>query len=113
MPQPIKKMEVNFNELLINFEYTKDCYDTNKFAHFLNILRTRGFVLKYKHMKSTGISNKISKQYKLEKINNFGDAMAKINEMRQEINNDKKCLELYMPCAWLNHIQLFNMTIMI
>ncbi len=106
-----KKMEVNFNELLINFEYTKDCYETNKFAHFLNILRTRGFILKYKHMKSTGISNKISKKYKQEKINNFGDAMIKINEMRQELNDDMKCLELYMPCAWLNHIKLFNMTI--
>ena len=105
------EMENNFNELVINFEYTRDCYNTNKFAHFLNILRNRGFILKYTHQKSTGMGNKISKEYKEQKIENFEEAVKKCLEMKNEINDDNKLLKLYMPSAWEKHIKLLEIPI--
>lgn len=105
------KIESNFNELLINFEYTKDCYNTNFFAHFLNILKTRGYKLNYKHQKSTGMNNKISKEYKVEKINNFEEAINKCLEMKNEIKDDDELLRLYMPTAWEKHMRLLDVPI--
>jgi hypothetical protein len=34
-----------FNNLLASFRYTLDCYSTNKFAHFLDIIQRRGFTI--------------------------------------------------------------------
>lgn len=39
-------------KLLAGFIYNYDCYDTNKFAHFINIIRTRGFITDRKFNKT-------------------------------------------------------------
>ena len=35
--------DANYTELRAKYEYRADCYETNKFAHFIKILRERGF----------------------------------------------------------------------
>lgn len=39
-----KTMAEEYVNLLAGFEYNYDCYDTNKFGHFMNIISSRGFI---------------------------------------------------------------------
>lgn len=71
------KLENDYNDLYINFQYTKDCYETNKFAHFIKILKDKGYDVRYEHKKSKGVGNEIAKVYKDEKIQTFMDAVNK------------------------------------
>lgn len=47
-----KDMAEEYVNLLARFEYNYDCYNTNKVAHFLNILQGRGVVINRKFMES-------------------------------------------------------------
>ena len=40
-----KVMANEYINLLAGFEYNYDCYNTNKFGHFLNIIQSRGFIV--------------------------------------------------------------------
>lgn len=46
-----------FFNMLCQYEYIQDCYGTNKFAHFLNIITTRGFELCSKQQKTAQLDN--------------------------------------------------------
>ncbi len=91
--------EANFNELVINFEYLNDCFNTNKFAHFLNIIKTRGFEYEVKVEKSSGIGNQITKKYKEQKVANFQEALeiAKKDYKWHQLEQEpilEKCIKL-------------------
>ncbi len=43
--------------LLAGFLYNYDCFDTNKFAHFINIIRSRGFITERKFQLSEDSKN--------------------------------------------------------
>ena len=47
-----KDMADEYVNLLSRFEYNYDCYNTNKFAHFLNILKGRGVLIKRSFLKT-------------------------------------------------------------
>ena len=40
--------DAGYNELLSKYLYRDDCYNTNKFAHFINIIKARGFKIDMK-----------------------------------------------------------------
>ena len=42
-----EKLNNQYIELLSKYTYQNYCYSTNKFAHFLNILNQRGFIIDY------------------------------------------------------------------
>ena len=42
--QPQKTLVSLYKEMLVQYTYKKDCYDTNKFVHFKTLLQERGFV---------------------------------------------------------------------
>jgi hypothetical protein len=46
-----------FFNMLCQYEYIQDCYGTNKFAHFLNIITTRGFNICSKQQKTAQLDN--------------------------------------------------------
>jgi hypothetical protein len=62
--------------------YNNDCYDTNKFAHFRNLLQQRGVILDSK-MGQTGMSvlSKMKKDYKDEQLENFDKEHPKVKEI--------------------------------
>ena len=47
-----KELADEYINLLAGFEYNYDCYDTNKFGHFMNIIQSRGFIVDMKPQKS-------------------------------------------------------------
>ena len=121
------KLEKDYNELYTNFQYTKDCYETNKFAHFLKILKHKGYDVKYEHKKSKGVGNQIAKEYKGEKITAFMEAVinciglnkwAKIEYDEKHLINpetgEKEPFDEYdilkknMPPQWEKIIRLLN-----
>jgi hypothetical protein len=63
--------------LLAGFLYNYDCYDTNKFAHFINIIRSRGFIT----------------ERKFQKTDDGKDIAKEIKEMKMEKGKelDEKC----------------------
>lgn len=92
--------------LLARFEYNYDCYNTNKFAHFLNILKQRGVVIKRKVLESVAGDIKkeckemkkekaleikgFSEDYRVEYINSINNQLL---EHEQEVEEIKKELE--------------------
>ncbi len=64
-----------YANLLAGFLYNYDCYDTNKFAHFINIIRSRGFITERKFQKTDSgkdIAKEI-KEMKTEKAAELAD----------------------------------------
>lgn len=51
-------------EILSYIQFNKDCYSTNKFAHFLNIIEERGFIVDKKRVKT--IQNEVRQQIKID-----------------------------------------------
>ncbi len=92
--------------LLARFEYNYDCYNTNKFAHFLNILKGRGVVIKRRVLESkAGDITKETKEmkkdkaieikafsedYRVEYINSINDQLI---EHEKEVEEIKKEIE--------------------
>mgnify|MGYP003632103471 CR=1 FL=1 len=109
-----KKDEDDFNELVVNFEYTKDCYNTNKFAHFLNIIKQRGFVCEYNIQKSKGIGTQHAKKYKEDKINTIGEIVEQCIAKRDEEDNkldNEDIMAMFMPEGWMKHIKILKIPI--
>jgi hypothetical protein len=91
-----KDVYERYFKLMTFFEYNKLCYDTNKFGHFLNILKTRGFIYKDER-KHTIIEIKEKKkemnELKEELIENFDEDdenNIKINEILKLPKEDMK-----------------------
>ena len=63
------QMAADYSNLLSGFLYNYDCYNTNKCAHFLNILRSKGFIVKVKANKSVDGKNigKVVEEMKMAK----------------------------------------------
>ena len=72
--------------LLAGFEYNYDCYGTNKFGHFMNIIQSRGFICDMKPQNSL-YSEKLKKLATEERI-------AKASDIKELCNNYKKQLYL-------------------
>jgi hypothetical protein len=93
-----KEINQQYIELLSRFEYDNICYDTNKYAHFIKILKQRGFVIQTNNKKTnketlTDLLKDMKKMKEEEfDINNL--QVLKINEMlklpESEIENYKK-----------------------
>lgn len=96
-------------ELLTIYEYNKICDDTNKFGHFLNLIRTRGF--KYEEEeKHTIINNKqnkkLTEEIKKEMLDNFDIKHYKVEEVNKILKvpseKIKKYVEYYIDQFKLN-----------
>lgn len=72
--------------------YNNDCYDTNKFAHFRNLLHERGVILD-SSIGRTGMSTlaKMKKDYKDDQLENFDKDHPKVQEINEllKIPKDK------------------------
>ena len=82
-----KKESDRYDEILSSFRFTIDCYNTNKFAHFLRIIKMRGFEieneLQYnddKIKKSIGLSNKLKEELQGKKAEDILQAWNKVCE---------------------------------
>lgn len=99
-----KELAEEYVNLLSRFEYNYDCYNTNKFAHFLNILKGRGVNIKrkfldtedgdikkeckeMKELKATEIK-KFSEDYKTEYINSINDELVAYEEKIEKIKHE-------------------------
>ena len=76
--------------LLAGFLYNYDCFDTNKFAHFINIIRSRGFITERK-FQLTEDSKKVPKEIKEMK-----------KEKAEEL--DKKCVRFDVKYRKKNNV---------
>ncbi len=92
--------------LLSQIEYNNECYKTNKFSHFLNIIENRGFKVNYNFLINQDCNklNDTKKEIKEEKINNFNlsdyEELNKILLLPENIAYDNKLL--YIDKNYLN-----------
>ncbi len=93
--------------LLAGFLYNYDCYDTNKFAHFINIIRSRGFITDRKFEKTDdgNIAKELielteeKQSYMEECSKRYTDAWTEkhiSDEWVEELENDIADLELQL-----------------
>ena len=90
-----KQESDRYDKILASFRFTLDCYNTNKFAHFLRIIKMRGFVidneLQYneeKITKSKGLSNQLKEELQGYKQEEILSAWDKVNKEVKEIQLD-------------------------
>jgi hypothetical protein len=76
---PFDKVKNIFDDLYVMTKYKEDCYNTNKFLHMLDILRSRGFVVtnEYAPIKRTNIRD-LKKQADAMSISAIENAPIKI-----------------------------------
>lgn len=63
--------DADYTELRAKYEYRADCYNTNKFAHFIKILRERGF--------------KVEMKWSQTSVKGEADAKKDMKEMKMEV----------------------------
>lgn len=81
-------IDLLFNKIFYAIEYKNDCYDTNKYLHFIDILNARGFKIKEDEGQIIMINNKEEKKrIKDKKIEEF-------NEEKDNIKRKIKYLEI-------------------
>ncbi len=66
-----------YNNILSQYIYRQDCYDTNKFAHFINIIRSRGFKVSLSFYQTKQMETKYAEQTQEEKEVNFIESVEK------------------------------------
>ncbi len=76
---PIKKNQI-YNRLLSEYIYRADCYNTNKFAHFIRIIRNRGFKVSLSFHQTKQTPKEVEEQTKEEKIKFFHECCSKYND---------------------------------
>ncbi len=95
------KLNKMFVELLVDYEYILDCYQTNKYAHFQTLIKERGFIdktIEYKPHREAPVSKiekkiikakvkKNTKQYFLETWNTADALNSRLNEDILNIHN--------------------------
>ncbi len=80
-----------FVDLLVDYEYILDCYQTNKYAHFQTLIKERGFIdktIEYKPKPVSKVEKKIikakvkknTKEYFLENWNTADALNSRLNE---------------------------------
>jgi len=76
----------DYINLLVNYRYCKDAHNTNKFGHFINIIKQRGFIFnaEYKKVEKGNKRAKQVKENKEIKLKNF-DATADYVQRTNEI----------------------------
>ena len=83
--------------LLSGFLYNYDCYDTNKFAHFINIIRSRGFITDRKFQKTDDgkdVKNEI-KEIRKEKMEILQEKCNIFDEEYKHIEKYDTEMDLY------------------
>ena len=60
-----------YNNLLVSYLYRNDCYNTNKFAHFINLLDERGFKRNHVMTKRVKAPTILKKEMVQDKLDNF------------------------------------------
>ncbi len=90
-----KQESDRYDKILASFRFTLDCYNTNKFAHFLRIIKMRGFdidnELQYnedKITKTKGLSNKLKEELQGYKTEEIIESWGKVNKEIAEIKID-------------------------
>ena len=65
-----------YKQILATIQYNEDCYKTNKFVHFKNMLKEKGFVKKADAVFQTSISDlrKMEEEHKKKQIDQFDNA---------------------------------------
>lgn len=76
----------DYIDLLINFKYSKDAHNTNKFAHFIKIITERGFIFNKQYKKNLPdiMGKKLMKrnmEIKLERFDPESPFVKKTNEI--------------------------------
>ena len=87
-------------ELLAKYKYRADCYDTNKFAHFINIMRSRGFKLPLVFTQ-TGVAGssdalKEVKEIKEEDLKNMDKAYL-LDSVKEDLEEEIDPIDYYPP----------------
>jgi len=90
--------EKNYKELLAHHLYNMDCYNSNKFSHFINLLKQRGFVVDINRKKSKGSfkeGREEIKKYKMNEIkelyeNNQVHIDTAVEEWKTELQDEIK-----------------------
>ena len=89
-----KQESDRYDEILASFRYTLDCYNTNKFAHYLRLIKMRGFEIdnelqfnEDKITKSSGLSNKLKEELQGKKAE---EIISSWNIVSQEVDKYKK-----------------------
>lgn len=102
-----KNVVSNYIDLLSKYTYQNMCYDTNKFAHFLSILKERGFKITYDYQKTTAkISNEL-KELKEDKLNDFDPKSNVTIKINNYLNIPDSQIELYKD-LFIDKIKLQN-----
>ena len=106
-----EKMD-DYIDLLINFKYSKDAHNTNKFAHFIKIITERGFIFNKQYKKNlkdiTGKKlMKRNAEIKLERFDPTSPFVKKANEIlkvpEEKIDNYKEIfIDSYKITTHLN-----------
>lgn len=82
-------MADEYINLLAGFEYNYDCYDTNKFGHFMNIIQSRGFICDMKPQNSL-YSEKLKQLAMEERIAKASDIKALCDNYKKVIYSQNK-----------------------
>ena len=97
----MERKNENYVELLSKYIYRKDCYDTNKFAHFCKIIKDRGFKIEtafgQTSIKGLKEAAEVVKEIKLEDfikcIDTYKDTIDTDNH-KYDIIKEEDCLEV-------------------
>lgn len=80
------KESEDYINLLVHYRYCKDAHNTNKFAHFLKIIRDRGIIFNAEYKKVKKGKNRLkqlkeNKEIKLENFDSKADYVKRTNEI--------------------------------
>lgn len=105
---PIKKNEV-YNRLLSEYIYREDCYNTNKFAHFIQIIKSRGFKISMSFYQTKQTPKEIEELVKEEKESYFMECCEKYNKHYEEniVPKINKEIESYIE-IWTSEMDELN-----
>ncbi len=74
----------DYLRLLAKYNYREDCYKTNMFAHFIRILKRKGFNVKTYYKQTKKIDTKAQKEAILQEA--FDKVMVEVEEYKQQID---------------------------
>lgn len=89
-------IEEIYDELFIMTRYKNDCYNTNKFLHFINLLKIRGFVIvnNYETLKKADYKE-INKDVKAKKEEEFRIDSQDVKRINKYLNIPENEIEHY------------------
>ena len=76
----------DYINLLVHYRYCKDAHNTNKFAHFINLIKQRGFIFNAQYKKVERGGNRLkqleeNREIKLENFDATADYVQRTNEV--------------------------------